>query len=141
MTAFDPVTSAIGGALIGLSAALLMLLNGRIAGISGIVSDFLGPDSDGKGWRIAFILGLIASPILSRMVGLALPTPKMPDSWVIVIIGGLLVGFGARLGGGCTSGHGVCGIARLSWRSIAATAIFMGASMVVVAIVRHGIGG
>ena len=141
MTAFDPVTSAIGGALIGLSVALLMLLNGRIAGISGIVSDFLAPSSDGKGWRIAFILGLIAAPILSRMVGLALPTPQMPESWAVVIIGGLLVGFGARLSGGCTSGHGVCGIARLSPRSLAATAIFMGAAIVVVAIVRHGIGG
>jgi uncharacterized protein len=141
MTAFDPVSSAIGGALIGLSAALLMLLNGRIAGISGIVSDFLAPGSDGRSWRIAFILGLIAAPILSRMAGLALPTPQMPQSWAVVIAGGLLVGFGARLSGGCTSGHGVCGIARLSWRSIAATAIFMGAAIAVVAIVRHGIGG
>lgn len=137
---FTPIPAAIGGTLIGLAVALLMLTTGRIAGISGIVDGLIG-NAEGKGWRAAFVAGLILAPLLARLVGFTLPTPRMPASWVVIAGAGLLVGFGTRLGGGCTSGHGVCGMARLSPRSIVATLIFMGTAMVVVAIARHGPGG
>ena len=140
MDNFTPIPAAIGGTLIGLAVALLMLTTGRIAGISGIVDGLIG-NADGKGWRGAFVAGLILAPLLARLVGFALPVPRMPASWVVIAGAGLLVGFGTRLGGGCTSGHGVCGMARLSARSIVATLIFMGTAMVVVAIARHGPGG
>jgi hypothetical protein len=141
MANFTPLSAAIGGALIGLSAVLLMLLTGRIAGISGIFGGLLNPDSSDKGWRIAFIAGLILAPLLAAGVGYGMPTPQLPASWTVIIAAGLLVGFGARLGGGCTSGHGICGVARLSVRSIAATAIFMLTAIATVAITRHGLGG
>jgi len=137
---FTPIPAAIGGTLIGLAVALLMLTTGRIAGISGIVDGLIG-NADGKGWRAAFVAGLVLAPLLARLVGFTLPMPRMPASWVVIAGAGLLVGFGTRLGGGCTSGHGVCGMARLSPRSIVATLIFMGTAMVVVAIARHGPGG
>lgn len=136
---FTPLSGLLGGALIGLATALLMLLTGRIAGISGIFGGMLR--SDDRGWRIAFIAGLIAAPLLAALAGAALPMPAMPANMILIVIGGVLVGFGSRMGSGCTSGHGVCGIARLSSRSIAATAIFMGTAIVTVAIVRHGLGG
>ena len=139
MAPFDAVSALIGGGLIGLAAVLLMLLNGRIAGVSGILGEAL--TGDDRGWRLAFLIGLIAAPLLLGAVGRPLPVPWMPSSFTIVIAAGLLVGFGTRLGGGCTSGHGVCGFARLSPRSIAATLIFIGTAIVVVAIVRHGLGG
>jgi uncharacterized membrane protein YedE/YeeE len=141
MTDFTPVSAAIGGGLIGLSAVLLMLLTGRIAGISGIFAGCLGFEINDKGWRVAFLVGLILAPLIAGWVGYAMPSPQMPASWVVVIAGGLLVGFGTRLGGGCTSGHGICGIARLSGRSIAATAIFMLTAIVVVALTRHVLAG
>ena len=140
MDNFTPIPAAIGGTLIGLAVALLMLMTGRIAGISGIVNGLIG-NADGKGWRAAFVDGLILAPLLARLVGFPLPMPRMPASWLVIAGAGLLVGFGTRLGGGCTSGHGVCGMARLSPRSIVATLIFMGTAMVVVAIARHGAGG
>ncbi|HML14139.1 MAG TPA: YeeE/YedE family protein [Xanthobacteraceae bacterium] len=140
MENFTPLSAAIGGALIGLSAVLLMLTAGRIAGISGIVDGLIGSAHD-KGWRAAFVAGLILAPLAAKLVGFTLPPPRMPGSWLVVILAGLLVGFGSRLGGGCTSGHGVCGVARLSPRSLVATLVFMGTAMVVVAIVRHGLGG
>jgi uncharacterized membrane protein YedE/YeeE len=140
MTPFDPVSALVGGALIGLAAVLLMLLNGRIAGVSGILGGVLARESGGA-WRVAFLVGLVAAPLLMGAVGDSLPVPRMPASWAIVIAAGLLVGFGTRLGGGCTSGHGVCGMARLSPRSIVATLVFMATAMAVVAIMRHGIGG
>ena len=140
MTSFDPASAAIGGALIGLGVVLLMLLNGRIAGISGIFADVLDRERADKGWRVAFILGLVAAPLLLGVIGRATPQPDMPG-WAIVVGGGLLVGFGTRLGGGCTSGHGVCGMARLSPRSLVATATFMLTAMVVVALSRHVLGG
>jgi uncharacterized protein len=140
MAPFDPVSALVGGALIGLAAVLLMLLNGRIAGISGILGGALTRDGD-SGWRVAFLAGLVAAPLILGAFGDPLPAPRMPPSWAIVVAAGLLVGFGTRLGGGCTSGHGVCGIARLSPRSIVATLVFMATAMVVVAIVRHGLGG
>ena len=134
MAAFDPVSAAIGGALIGLAATLLMLLTGRIAGVAGILGDLVG--STDRAWRLAFVLGLIAAPLALRLFGSALRAPPMPGL-VVVAVAGVLVGFGTRLGNGCTSGHGICGIARLSPRSIAATMTFMIVAMLVVAITRH----
>jgi uncharacterized membrane protein YedE/YeeE len=141
MANFTPVSAAIGGALIGLSAALLMLLTGRIAGISGIFGGCSGFGIHDKAWRSAFIAGLILAPLTASWVGYAMPSPQMPANWVIIIAAGLLVGFGSRLGGGCTSGHGICGIARLSARSIAATTIIMVMAIVVVAVTRHLLAG
>ena len=138
MANFTPVSAAIGGALIGLSAVLLMLLSGRIAGISGILGECLVPDSY-KGWRLAFLGGLIAAPLIAGLVGFGPATPQMPG-WGVIAISGLLVGFGTRMASGCTSGHGICGIARLSPRSIAATAIFMVVAIMVVFISRHIVG-
>jgi uncharacterized membrane protein YedE/YeeE len=138
---FTPLSGLVGGALIGLASALMMLLAGRIAGISGIFGGLIAPHASDRGWRLAFIAGLIAAPLIATLSGAALPAPTMPTSLILVAIGGLLVGFGTRMGGGCTSGHSVCGIARLSARSIVATMIFMAVAVVTVAIVRHGFGG
>ena len=140
MAPFDPVSAAVGGLLIGAGALSLMLFGGRIAGISGIFADTLEPQTSGRAWRIAFILGLVVAPILVAASGRNMPAPDMP-AWAVVVIGGLLVGFGTRLGSGCTSGHGVCGVARLSPRSLAATITFMVTAAVVVAVSRHLLGG
>ncbi len=138
MSHFTPVAALIGGILIGLSATLLWAGLGRIAGISGIVAGIRTPD---RAWRIVFLAGLIAAPLLYRLVGGTTVAPVIAASPWVVIAGGLLVGFGTWLGGGCTSGHGVCGMARLSLRSIAATAVFMAAAMVTVYLTHHiGIG-
>jgi uncharacterized protein len=141
MAPFDPISALIGGALIGFASVLLMMLIGRIAGISGILTGCFALIGGDKVWRVAFIAGLISAPIASSLVGHSLPMPQMPMSWVAIVLAGFLVGLGARIGGGCTSGHGVCGIARLSTRSMIATGVFMGTAMIVVAIVRHGLGG
>jgi uncharacterized membrane protein YedE/YeeE len=141
MANFTPVSAAIGGALIGLAAALLMLTTGRIAGISGILGGCLAPGTGDKGWRLAFIAGLILAPLSAMLVGVPVPMPEMPASWTVIVAAGLLVGCGTRIGGGCTSGHGICGVARLSPRSIAATCIFMGVAIAVVALARHVVGG
>jgi uncharacterized protein len=141
MANFTPISAAIGGALIGLSAVLLMAFTGRIAGIAGITGGLLGPRTDDRGWRLAFIAGLIAAPLAAALLGHAVAMPKMPGSFVTIAVAGLLVGFGTRLGNGCTSGHGICGIARLSPRSIAATVVFMAAAIIVVALTRHVFGG
>jgi uncharacterized protein len=140
MANFTPISAAVGGALIGLSAALLMMLNGRIAGITGVFAGLIDPTGSDRIWRATFIAGLIAAPLSAALFGLALPLPQMPASVAVIAVAGLLVGFGTRLANGCTSGHGVCGIARLSPRSIAATAIFMAAAIVVVALTRHAFG-
>jgi uncharacterized protein len=140
MAAFDSVSALLGGGLVGLASVLLMLLNGRIAGISGILGGALAMSAGDKVWRLAFIAGLIVAPIVIGLFGHPLPEPQMPASWLLIVAAGVLIGFGARYGGGCTSGHGVCGIARLSARSIAATAIFMASAIIVVAIIRHGFG-
>ena len=137
MAAFDPLPALSGGALIGTAAVLLMLLNGRIAGISGILAGALTQSLDDRGWRFAFVAGLIVAPFVLGFWGCPLSQPEMPESWFLIVIAGLLTGFGARLGSGCTSGHGVCGMARLSRRSIAATATFMASAIVTVAITRH----
>jgi uncharacterized membrane protein YedE/YeeE len=141
MANFTPLSAAIGGALIGFSAVLLMLLTGRVAGISGILAGCLGLRTTDKGWRVAFMAGLVAAPLIASAIGYAVPSPQMPASWIVVVAAGLLVGFGTRLGGGCTSGHGICGVARLSARSITATVIFMVAAIAVVALTRHVLGG
>jgi len=136
-----PLSGLFGGALIGVAAAAMMLLNGRLAGVSGIVGGLLSFDPADRGWRLAFIAGLIAAPLVAALAGVPLPRPAMTSNLALIAAGGLLVGFGSRMGNGCTSGHGVCGFARLSLRSIAATVIFMGAGFVTVAIVRHALGG
>jgi uncharacterized protein len=141
MDHFTPVSAAIGGALIGLSAVLLMVFTGRIAGISGIFAGLINPQTTDRAWRAAFIAGLIAAPLAAALIGHTAPTPQMPGSYITVVIGGLLVGFGTRLGSGCTSGHGICGIARLSPRSIVATGVFMMAAIIVVALTHHVFGG
>lgn len=141
MANFTPVSAAFGGALIGLAAVLLMLFNGRIAGISGIADGLVNPRTDDRLWRLSFIAGLIAAPLIAALFGHAVPMPQMPLNYATIIVAGLLVGFGTRLGNGCTSGHGICGIARLSPRSITATGVFMIAAIIVVALTRHVIGG
>jgi uncharacterized membrane protein YedE/YeeE len=141
MNNFTPVSAAVGGALIGLSAVLLMVFTGRIAGISGIFAGLINPQTTDRAWRAAFLAGLIAAPFAAALVGYAVPTPQMPSSYITVVVGGLLVGFGTRLGSGCTSGHGICGIARLSPRSIVATGVFMLAAITVVALTHHVSGG
>jgi len=141
MANFTPVSAAVGGALIGLAAVLLMAFTGRIAGVTGIAAGLFDPRTDGRGWRAAFIVGLIAAPLAAALLGHPVAMPRMPGSFVTIAVAGLLVGFGTRLGNGCTSGHGICGIARLSPRSIAATAVFMTAAVIVVALTHHVIGG
>ena len=140
MANFTPISAAVGGGLIGLASVLLMLLTGPIAGISGIFGGLLKAGSDDRGWRIAFIAGLILAPLAAGWIGYGMSPPQMPG-WAVIIAAGLLVGFGTRLGGGCTSGHGICGVARLSFRSVTATAIFMLAAIATVAVTRHLWGG
>ena len=136
-TVFTPWAGLAGGGLIGLAAAMLMLLDGRIAGISGMAGSLL--DSRGQGSRLraaAFLAGLVAAPVLLVLAGRPV-LQTVPQDWVLLAAGGLLVGFGTALGSGCTSGHGVCGIARLSPRSLAATATFMATALATVFAVRH----
>ncbi|TXN08374.1 YeeE/YedE family protein [Methylobacterium sp. WL8] len=132
------LTPLAGGALIGASAALLLLANGRIAGISGIAGRLLGRWDGDAAWRIAFLVGLLLGPMLYRGVAGQWPAVRIDAPWPMLILGGLLVGYGTRLGSGCTSGHGVCGLARLSPRSLAAVATFMAFAMATVFLVRHG---
>ena len=141
MTEFTPIQSFLGGGLIGLAAVLLMALHGRIAGMTGILGGLLPGDSDARGWRLAFLAGAILAPFLLVSVGGARIEflSVTPPFWLIV--SGLLVGIGVTYGGGCTSGHGICGNARLSPRSLVATVIFMLASFATVFVIRHLIGG
>lgn len=140
MENFTPLSSLIGGALIGGAATLLLLLNGRIAGIAGILGGLLPAEKGDATWRLLFLAGLaIGAFVYAALSGGA---PLVIDATVpMLIAGGLITGFGARLGGGCTSGHGVCGLGRLSARSLAATCVFMAATFVTVLVVRHVIGG
>lgn len=141
MDHFTPISAAIGGTLIGLSAVLLMAFTGRVAGVSGIVAGLINPQTSDRAWRAAFVGGLVAAPIAVTLLGYAVPAPQLPGSYIAIVAGGLLVGFGSRLGSGCTSGHGICGIARLSPRSIVATLVFMTAAIVVVALTHHVLAG
>ena len=138
--AFTPWASLAGGALIGLAAAMFLLLNGRIAGISGIVGGLLAPSRGDIAWRAAFVIGMVAAPAAWLLFS-ALPTARIDASYTTLVIAGLLVGVGTRYGSGCTSGHGVCGLSRLSLRSLAATLAFMSAGFITVFVMRHLIGG
>ena len=139
-THFTPMTALAGGILIGLAATVLIACNGRIAGISGIVGSLLARRGEGEtAWRLAFVLGLILAPVFYRIVA-TLPVSHIEAGWTELIVAGLLVGYGSRLGSGCTSGHGVCGLSRLSPRSLAATATFMVAGFITVFLVRHVVG-
>jgi uncharacterized membrane protein YedE/YeeE len=136
LTHFTPWASLAGGILLGLASAIFILVNGRILGISGIVGGLLRPKTGDVGWRIAFVLGMLTAPALYLLV--AGPVPATIDAgWGTVVLAGLLVGVGTRYGSGCTSGHGVCGLARLSPRSLAATLTFMGAGFAIVFLMRH----
>ena len=140
-TTFTPLSAFVGGVLIGLSAVLLMLANGRVAGISGILGGLFAPQAGETGWRIAFIVGLLAGPLLYAAATGGAPPVAVTPSAALLIAGGLLVGFGTVLGGGCTSGHGVCGLARLSPRSLVATGVFLVVAIATVFVTRHVIGG
>ena len=140
MTEFTPIASTLGGMLIGLSAVLLMLFIGRIAGISGIVSRLIPPAAEDRGWRIAFLAGLLAAPLAAQFATGAPVEQTVSDNLAVMAFAGLLVGFGSVLGGGCTSGHGVCGLSRLSTRSIAATLTFMATGFATVLVARHVVG-
>ncbi|TDH58626.1 YeeE/YedE family protein [Dankookia rubra] len=140
MTQFTPYSAAAGGALIGASAALLWVALGRVAGISGILGGLAGAPAGEPGWRLAFLAGLVAAPLL-YVATFGAPEVLIAADPVRLAVAGLLVGFGTRLGTGCTSGHGVCGIARLSPRSIAATGIFMATATATVFLSRHVLGG
>ena len=135
---FTPLASLAGGMLIGLAAAILILFNGRIAGISGIAGGLLRPRHGDVAWRLAFIAGLLASPLLYRLFQ-ALPEARVEAGTPALIVAGLLVGVGVRYGAGCTSGHGVCGLSRWSPRSLAATIAFMAAGFVTVYLLRHAL--
>ncbi|QDL56489.1 YeeE/YedE family protein [Rhodoferax aquaticus] len=133
---FTPWASLVGGILLGLASAAFILVNGRILGISGIVGGLLRPKAGDAGWRIAFVLGMLVAPLLyMRVAGPVVAT--IDASWGAVVLAGLLVGVGTRYGSGCTSGHGVCGLSRLSPRSLAATLSFMGAGFAIVFVIRH----
>jgi uncharacterized membrane protein YedE/YeeE len=136
---FTPWTSLVGGLLLGVAAALLFLNSGRILGITGILEGVMAPKSGDTHWRLAFLLGMLASPWVAQLV---LPmdwrhAPRIDANWGVVVVAGLLVGFGTRWGAGCTSGHGICGLSRLSVRSLIATMSFMSTGFVTVFLMRH----
>ena len=141
ITGFTPVSAAAGGALIGLAAVLLMALNGRIAGVSGIVAGIMAPlRAEGRAdlsWRLAFVVGLVLAPLIVSAIRGEIVAVSTPHPMWMMGLGGLLVGYGTRLGSGCTSGHGVCGVARLSKRSFAATAMFMATAIATVFVVHR----
>jgi len=136
MTEFTPVTSFIGGAIIGLSAFILLYFIGRVAGISGILNKVLSTVNSDNFWRYAFFTGLIISPFVAGLFGATLPT-NIDTSWSVLIIAAFLVGFGSCLGNGCTSGHGICGIGRFSIRSLIATCTFMLTAGITVYLLNH----
>ena len=146
MENFTPVAALIGGMLIGLSASVMLLFSGKIAGISGIVGGILSPAQNDTQWRLLFLGGLLVGGLLvgSQMVGFSSADVfaiEIERSWPALILAGLLVGFGSRFGSGCTSGHGVCGISRLSPRSLVATMTFISTGALAVYIVNHWFGG
>ena len=139
-SAFTPAHALAGGLLIGIAAGMFALLNGRIAGISGILGGLLRPLAGDVAWRVAFLAGLLVAP-LAYALAAPLPAPRIDAESTVLIAAGLMVGFGTRLGSGCTSGHGVCGLSRLSPRSLAATFAFMAAGFVTVFAARHLLAG
>ena len=136
---FTPWSALAGGALIGLAAALFVLFNGRIAGISGLLGSLLARGGEGRGEKALFLLGLLLAPLLWQVFA-ALPVIEFQGGWQSLMLAGLLVGVGTRYGAGCTSGHGVCGISRLSPRSLVATLAFMASGFATVYVLRHGLG-
>ena len=140
ITAFTPFASLFGGVLIGLGAVILMALNGRIAGMTAILSGVLDPKSPDSQWRLAFLAGAIAAPMIATALGAGFSFFS-PTTGVVLALGGVIVGVGVTYGAGCTSGHGVCGLARFSPRSLVATATFMATTFATVTLIRHGIGG
>ncbi|WP_027802154.1 YeeE/YedE family protein [Paraburkholderia dilworthii] len=144
LTSFTPGWSLAGGLAIGAAAAVLLLFNGRIAGISGILGGLLnallGSQRGDMGWRAAFLVGLVAAPVLASLLGQSM-APDIRASWGKLLAAGFLVGIGTRYASGCTSGHGVCGISRGSVRSLAATGTFMASGFLTVFVVRHLLGG
>lgn len=135
-THFTPWMSLAGGVLLGLASALFILLNGRVLGISGIVAGLLRPRPADSAWRLAFVLGLLAAPAAYALAA-TLPAVRIDAGWGTLVVAGLLVGLGTRYGAGCTSGHGVCGLSRLSPRSLVATLAFMGTGFATVFVARH----
>jgi uncharacterized membrane protein YedE/YeeE len=138
---FTPIPSLLGGMILGIAAALYVLLHGRILGISGIISGLLHPTLTDSAWRLSLVFGLISAPFLAALFFGIIPVIEIDASWLVIVIAGLLVGFGAQYGSGCTSGHGICGLSRLSPRSLVATLAFMCAGFVMVFVIRHLIGG
>jgi len=134
--AFTPWHALVGGALVGTAAALFVLLNGRIAGISGVLGGLLRPVKGDVAWRAAFVIGLIVAPLIYLLFG-SPPKPRIDADFGALVLAGLLVGVGTRYGAGCTSGHGVCGLSRLSPRSLVATAAFMATGFATVFAIRH----
>jgi len=137
---FTPVPSLLGGMILGVAAALYVLLHGRILGISGIVSGLLHPKLTDTAWRLSLVLGLITAPFLGALFFGIFPIVEIDSSWLAIGIAGFLVGLGAQYGSGCTSGHGICGLSRLSPRSLVATLAFMSAGFIMVFVLRHLIG-
>lgn len=133
---FTPGSAAVGGVLIGLAVAILLILNGRIAGISGILAGVLKPTKGDTAWKLAFIIGILVAPLLF-ITFVYTPEVTIATSTPLLIAAGLLVGFGTRLGSGCTSGHGICGMARFSRRSMVAVVIFMLVAFITVAVINH----
>jgi uncharacterized membrane protein YedE/YeeE len=141
MEHFTPLASLIGGMLIGLSASMLLLCDGKIAGVSGIVAGMLSPAKHDTLWRVVFIAGLLIGGFLLRVFSPQIFAISIPRSWGALILAGLLVGFGTRLGNGCTSGHGVCGLSRGAKRSLIATLAFMATGAATVYVINHLLGG
>jgi len=140
ITTFTPFASLFGGVLIGLAAVILMAFNGRIAGMTAMLGGLLEPQHPDAPWRIAFLTGAIAAPLFATLLGAEFSFAS-PTTGVVLALGGAIVGVGVTFASGCTSGHGVCGIARLSPRSIVATATFMATTFATVTLIRHGLGG
>jgi uncharacterized membrane protein YedE/YeeE len=138
---FTPFSGALGGVMIGAAASLLLLATGRIAGISGILGAALRPGCPDRGWRLLFLIGLPLGALLASALTQRLSPPQMASTAPVLALAGLLVGFGTQLGSGCTSGHGVCGMARRSRRSLVATLTFMLTGAATVFVVRHLLGG
>jgi uncharacterized membrane protein YedE/YeeE len=136
---FTPWSALAGGVLIGIAITLFVLVNGRVAGISGILGNLISPVKGDVAWRVAFVAGLVGAPLVYALFA-ALPKAQIDASFGALVVAGFLVGIGTRYGAGCTSGHGVCGVSRLSPRSIVATIVFMTAGFATVYVIRHVLG-